>query len=296
MSSPAVVRMMSDLTTWRIGGPAKVLDAPSAGVLAQALACARRSGMEVFPVGRGSNLLVSDLGWDGLVIRLCGDFARVAWLRTGDGWKVRAGAAAALPGLAGAACMKGAAGLEFAAGIPGTLGGAVFMNAGAYGSSISGTILSVTAFGPDGEVLLTPGECGFGYRSSMFQGSGLVVTGVELGLPSGPPSELKSAARGHLSRRRSTIPLDMPNAGSVFRRPAEGPPPGRLIEEAGMKGASCGGAMVSPLHANFIVNTGGATAADVTGLMHRTADAVERASGIRLEPEVRFLGLPAWEG
>lgn len=284
------VRRLSELTTWRIGGPAAVLEADSTAVLAEAMGVAAGLGLEPFILGRGSNLLASDEGFDGLVIRLAGSFRTIAWKRTGGGWRVEAGAAVMLPGLAGAACMKGAAGMDFAAGIPGTLGGAVFMNAGAYGASISDRILEIGVLDGPG-VRMIPGEgCGFGYRTSRFQASGLTVVSTVLDLDEGDPAELKMAASAILERRRASFPLDLPNAGSVFRRADGAPPPGKLIEDAGMKGMRVGGAMISPVHANFIVNTGGASAMDVARLVRLVREAVENVSGVSLVEEVRLLG------
>lgn len=281
--------LLRDLTTWRIGGPAAVLDAPGPGVLADALGAAGEAGLPVFVLGRGSNLLAPDEGWGGLVIRLCGAFSEVRWLRTDGGWTVEAGAAARLPGLSGAACMRGASGLAFAAGIPGSLGGAVYMNAGAHGSSISALAREVTTLSGSGEARVPAAECGFGYRTSAFAGSGTVVTGVVLSLGPGDPAALRAEASAILRRRRETLPLDLPNAGSVFRRCGEAPP-GRLIEECGLKGLSRGGAQVSRRHANFIVNTGAATAADVGCLVEIVRSEVERMTGVGLVEEIVRLG------
>lgn len=289
---PGCVRIMtlSSLTTWRIGGEAAVIEAVSTGMLADALGKAHELGVETFLLGRGSNLLVSDDGYDGLVIRLAGDFRRVSWARGGDGWLLSAGAAAMLPGLAGAACMKGAAGLEFAVGIPGSLGGAVFMNAGAYGGSISDRVVTVDVLDGNSVRKMDRAACGFGYRASSFQESGALVLSVSLGLDPGDRDGLVEAASAILRKRRESFPLDLPNAGSVFRRVEGAPPPGRLIEDAGLKGRRAGGAMISRLHANFIVNTGGASASDVLELMRDARRAVFDASGVSLPEEVRFLG------
>lgn len=281
--------LLRDLTTWRIGGPAAVVDASGPGVLADALGAAVEEGLPVFVLGRGSNLLAPDEGWGGLVIRLCGAFSEVRWLEGAEGCTVEAGAAARLPGLAGAACMRGASGLAFAAGIPGSLGGAVYMNAGAHGSSISDLVREVRTLSVSGEARVPASECGFGYRTSAFAGSGAVVTGVVLALGPGDPAELRAEASAILRRRRETLPLDLPSAGSVFRRCGEAPP-GRLIEECGLKGLSRGGAQVSRRHANFIVNTGGATAADVGCLVEVVRNEVRRMTGVRLVEEIVRLG------
>ncbi|NLI03524.1 MAG: UDP-N-acetylmuramate dehydrogenase [Candidatus Fermentibacter daniensis] len=289
---PGCVKVMalSSLTTWRIGGEAAVIEARSAGMLADILGRARELGVEVFLLGRGSNLLVSDDGYDGLVVRLAGDFGMVSWTRGGDGWLVSAGAAVTLPGLAGAACMKGAAGLEFAVGIPGSLGGAVFMNAGAYGGSMADRGVSVEVLDGNGFRTMDRAACGFGYRASFFQDSDALVLSVLLSLDSGDRDRLMESASATLRKRRESFPLDLPNAGSVFRRVEGAPPPGKLIEDAGLKGRRVGGAMISKLHANFIVNAGGASSSDVFGLIHDAGRVVYDASGVSLREEIRYLG------
>lgn len=281
---------LSDLTTWRIGGDASVMEADSPGMLEEIAGAARDLGVGIFVLGRGSNILASDTGFEGLVIRLSGSFRRVVWLRDGERWRVEAGASAMLPGLAGAACMKGAAGLVFAAGIPGTLGGAVFMNAGAYGASISELVTSVRILSEKGWETIGAEGCAFGYRTSAFQSSRGIVASVALELPAGDAAALMESASGILRRRRESFPLTLPNAGSVFRRAEGAPPPGRLIEEAGLKGRRAGGAMISDLHANFIVNTGGASAGDVTDLVGDARRAVFETSGVSLAEEIRYLG------
>ncbi len=282
---------LRDFTTWRVGGPATALRPRSMGELSDALGLLGEEGVPWFVLGRGSNVLAPDLGYDGAVILLSGALATVAWRRTGSGFVVEAGAAAPLPPLAGAACMKGAGGLSFAAGIPGTVGGAACMNAGAYGSSLSGLVESLEAIGPGGTVrAFSAEECRFGYRSSSFQSGEWVVARARLLLPEADPACLRAEAAGHLRKRRETLPLDMPSAGSVFRRPSGDRPPGRLIEEAGLKGLICGGAMVSRKHANFIVNTGGATSADIVRLIDIIRDRVEAASGTTLVEEIVYMG------
>lgn len=281
---------LADLTTWRIGGDALVMDVCSPGMLEDVTGAAGDLGASTFVLGRGSNILASDSGFDGLVIRLSGSFRNVSWRRDGEVWRVEAGAAAMLPGLAGASCMKGAAGLEFAVGIPGTLGGAVFMNAGAYGASISERVSSVRILSGRGWETVDPAGCGFGYRTSAFQSSRDIVASVVLELPAGDAAALVESASGILRRRRESFPLHLPNAGSVFRRTEGAPPPGRLIEEAGLKGRRAGGAMISDLHANFIVNTGGASSGDVTDLVCDARRAVLGTSGVALAEEIRYLG------
>lgn len=189
--------------------------------------------------------------------------------------------------------MMGYSGLAFAVGIPGTVGGAVFMNAGAYGGSFGDLVSDVRCLDSrSGEPRSIPGrDCGFSYRTSLFQADrDLVVSGVALRLERGDRREAMSEASGYLAERRRRLPLDLPNCGSVFRRIEGGPPPGRLIEECGLKGRKMGGAMVSPLHANFIVNTGGATCRDILELMALIVETVREMTGFSLEREVEIIG------
>lgn len=282
---------LCEATTWRIGGPALVLDLPTVDVLAEALALAESTGVPWFVLGRGSNVLAADEGYEGMVVRLSGQLAAYSIRRRGPGFVMRAGGGAPLPCAAGAACMAGASGMEFAAGIPGTVGGAVFMNAGAYGGSMADLVTGVTAVDTDGSTIRLDGvDCDFDYRSSLFQRRRLVVTAVELYMPSGDAFDIKREATRLLEERRRKYPLDLPNAGSVFRRPDKGPPPGKLVEDAGMKGETEGDAEISRLHANFIVNKGHATASDVRRLVERAKKAVLSSSGILLREEIRYLG------
>lgn len=282
---------LRDATTWRIGGPGLVLDLPGVDALSEALSLAESTGVPWFVLGRGSNVLAADEGYDGMVVRLSGRLAGYSIRRRGRGYVMQAGGGASLPSAAGAACMAGATGLEFACGIPGTIGGAVFMNAGAYGGSMSDLVTVVTAVSPDGSVVRLDGvDCGFGYRDSVFQRRRMVVAGVELYMPEGDVFDIRREASRLLDERRHKYPLDLPNAGSVFKRPPDGPPPGRLLEDAGMKGVREGDAEVSPVHANFIVNRGRATAAEVRRLIERARKAVLKRSGISLEEEIRYLG------
>lgn len=282
---------LSDLTTWRVGGPAVCFDASSEEVLSSFLGFAEDTGTPWVVLGGGSNILASDRGCDEVVVRLTGALAAVSWSGDGGERVADCGAGARLPSLSGAACTRGAAGLEFAIGIPGTVGGAVFMNAGAYGSSFSDHVSEVSVLEQGGEKrIIEAADCGFGYRSSMFQEKRVVVTSARLRLRRGDPAILRSEARRILRVRREKFPLDMPNAGSVFRRPDEDVPPGRLIEEAGLKGRTVGGAMVSRKHANFIVNTGEATSEDIAELIGTVKETVLVRFGILLREEVRYLG------
>jgi len=279
------------LTTWRTGGPALAAEVSSAEELSLVLRTCTEVEAPWFVLGLGSNILASDSGCRRLVVRLTGGMRSHSWSGADDAPVLRCGAGAHLPSLSGSACTRGAAGLEFAVGIPGTVGGAVFMNAGAYGGSMSALVSSVTVLDSDGRKRIIPvGECGFEYRRSRFQEEESVIASAELRLEPGNPEELRSEARRILALRRSSFPLDLPNAGSVFRKPSGDIPPGRLIEDTGLKGRREGGAMVSPLHANFIVNTGNATSADIRRLIDLVRDTVYRNSGVMLEEEIRYLG------
>lgn len=284
---------LRDLTTWRIGGRSAALALPTEQAAADAIGFLDDQGIDRFVLGRGSNVLASDSGYGGVVLLPGGDLETVSWLRGSEGCEVRAGAASSLPRLAGAACMRGAAGLGFAIGIPGTVGGAVCMNAGAYGSSLGDLVTEVTALGPRGSAtVLGQQDCFFDYRSSRFQGSGMVITSVCLSLAPAPPGSLRAEAVAILRKRRESFPLRSPSAGSVFRRPLGGPPPGFLIERAGLKGTRLGGAVVSQIHANFIVNDGGATSSDVAGLIRIVRDAVRKEFDVVLTEEIVYLGPP----
>ncbi|MFO8182971.1 MAG: UDP-N-acetylmuramate dehydrogenase [Candidatus Aegiribacteria sp.] len=283
--------LLSSLTTWRTGGPAVSVQVRSEEMLAGLLELAWREGIPWYVLGRGSNVLADDRGCEELVIRLGGQLHRSRWNRNGGYWTLRSGAGVRLPSMSGAACTRGASGLEFAVGIPGTVGGALFMNAGAYGSRISNPLVRLTALDRKGSRhIIEEKDCRFGYRSSRFQEEDWIITGAEFRLEREDPALLRREARRILQVRRDKFPLEYPNAGSVFRKPPEGIPPGKLIEDAGLKGLSAGGAMVSPKHANFIVNTGTATSKDIAELVNRVREAVLARTGITLKEEIRYLG------
>lgn len=289
-------RRLSDLTTWAIGGPALVVEALEEEQLCGLAELLGGEGVPWTVVGRGSNLLAADSGCREVVVRLCGGLAAFSIEARRGGFRLFAGGGAPLPSMAGAACMRGAQGLSFAAGIPGTAGGGVFMNAGAYGGSLSELVRRVRLVRPDGGLeTVDASRMEFSYRSSGLQeGSiaGWTVAGVELVLADGDAAALRKTASRLLRKRRSKYPLSLPNAGSVFKRASGAPPPGWLVERAGMKGVSVGGAMVSPLHANFIVNTGKASSSDVRRLICMVGERVRDVFGVQLRREVRFLGDP----
>jgi UDP-N-acetylmuramate dehydrogenase len=285
------ISQLKELTTWRTGGPAVSLIVSSKEMLADILGLMFEEGLPWFILGQGSNILASDSGCRELIIRLSGAIAEIEWTHSEEGWKLETGGGVHLPSLSGAACTKGASGLEFAIGIPGTVGGAVFMNAGAYGCSISDNLARVSVLYENGvsrEMMRE--ECGFGYRSSRFHEEKAVISGVEFLLGQDDPQVLRSEGRRILQLRRAKFPLQYANAGSVFRKPVEGIPPGKLIEDAGLKGTAVGGAMVSEKHANFIINTGNATSAEIAELIESVRSAVLSKSGILLKEEIRYLG------
>jgi UDP-N-acetylmuramate dehydrogenase len=278
---------MGKMTTMKVGGPADwVLFTKDAREIAKALVLAAQRGVTVTVMGNGSNLIVRDGGIRGLVVVVDAGMADVRI----DGTCLHAQAGAPLKRVALAALEAGLAGLEFAAGIPGNVGGALFMNAGAYGGEMAHVVREAIAVMPDGSLqAFDVDEMEMGYRHSVFEHNGAVITDVKFDLAHGDARQIRERMRDLNARRQEKQPLSLPSAGSVFRRPP-GRYAGQLIEEAGMKGARVGGAQVSEKHAGFIVNTGGATALDVLGLIAMVQDRVLAASGILLETEVRVLG------
>lgn len=277
---------MSRHTTFRVGGPADVLFLPeSEAQLIQGMSIAREAGTPCVVIGNGSNLVVRDGGIRGLVIALGEGMAAI--VRTGD--ILTAWAGASLARVAAYAQASGLAGLEFASGIPGTLGGGCAMNAGAYGGQLSDVLIDARVL-RDGEVrTLTVDEMQMGYRTSLPLREGGIVISARFALMPDAPEVIAERMRDLNARRRDKQPLNYPSAGSTFKRP-EGYFAGALIEQAGLKGRSVGGAQVSQKHAGFIVNTGDATATDILTLIRVVQDAVEARFGVRLETEVRILG------
>lgn len=278
---------MSKHTSWRIGGPADYFAEPAdSGDLSRTLAWARDNGLPVVVIGNGTNLLVSDSGIRGVAIKLGAGLSGIEI----KGTVLNAGAGASLPRMANMAWQTEVAGFEFLAGIPGTVGGALLMNAGANGSSIGERVLRVETVDYDGRVaVLEKKELAFSYRKSCLSRRNLIITGAGFeGLP-GSGEEIKKKMDDYLNRRRSTQPLEQPNAGSVFKNPP-GDSAGRLIESAGCKEMRVGAIQVSPRHANFFVNLGGGTAADVLKLVQTVRSAVEEQCGVKLLLEVQMLG------
>lgn len=288
MPSVAMDEPMSRHTSFKIGGPADILVEPSdAQRLAAVLKIIKRFELPYFVMGNGSNLLVGDKGIRGAVIKLSDSMSGCDV----EGTKITAMSGIKLSRLANTAMKNGLSGLEFASGIPGTLGGAVFMNAGAYGGEMKDVIRAVTYVDTDEcRVHTIPAqECDFGYRHSAFADGGRIVTEAELELTLDDMSEIRGRMNELAAKRAEKQPLDKPSAGSTFKRP-EGYFAGTLIQEAGLKGCRIGGAEVSEKHSGFIINAGGATAADVLALIDHVRETVMKKFGVSLEPEVRLVG------
>ena len=277
---------MAQHTTFRIGGPARRFVRPAgADECGALLSLAEEEGWPVLVVGNGSNLLAADEGLDALVIHT-GLLDGVE--RTGEK-TLRAGAGLSLARLASFARREELGGFEFAHGIPGSLGGAVCMNAGAYGGEMKQFLSAVTAWFPgEGVRRLEPEDLDLGYRHSIFSEKRGVVLEAELCLEHKEGGRIAALMEDLGRRRREKQPLEYPSAGSTFKRPA-GHFAGALIEQCGLKGARAGGAQVSEKHAGFVINTGGASCADVLALIARIQDTVYQQTGVRLEPEVRIV-------
>ncbi|MCS7222499.1 MAG: UDP-N-acetylmuramate dehydrogenase [Anaerolineae bacterium] len=279
---------LGDYTSFRIGGPADLLVVVhTVDDLAGAVALAHKSGMPWWVLGGGSNVLISDAGVRGLTI-----VNRCRAIRIGEDGTVWAESGALLAGLAREAIQAGLAGLEWAVSVPGTVGGAVVGNAGAHGGCIADCLSSVELVHPSGQRFVWPAaELELGYRSSRLKTGALtgVVLSASFRLTPAPVDTLRQRASEYLAYRRRTQPITA-SAGSIFRNPP-GDYAGRLIEAAGLKGAREGGAQFSTVHANFIINLGGATARDVLCLIERAQRAVKERFGVTLEPEILFIGL-----
>jgi UDP-N-acetylmuramate dehydrogenase len=277
---------LAPFTTLRVGGPAdRLVTARTRDELLAALALAREAGAPIFVLGNGSDLVVADAGIRGLVVR-----NRARSVRT-DGTTLRADGGAAMAMLVKRCTADGLAGLEFGISIPGSLGGAVWANAGAHGGEMASVLRRAEIWDPAGGFLrqLATGECAFAYRESRFKHSSEVVVAATLELHRGDPAAIAASVDEHQAVRRATQPLADQNAGSVFRNPA-GDHAGRLIEAAGLKGARIGSAQVSTLHANFIVTDRGGRAADVRALGEHVRFAVAERFGVELRYEIEFVG------
>ena len=276
---------MSRHCSFRIGGACDAMLLPSSIEDVEAVcALLAECGEKPFLMGNGTNLLVTDAPLHRIVLRMGEDFSRVDPV---NGTALRAERGATLSRLALFAAARGLAGLEFAHGIPGTLGGAVSMNAGAYGGEMKDVVTSVTYLDKD-LFLRETDDAGFSYRRSRFSDTDCIVLGAKISLHEDDPDAIRERMRSLAERRRSSQPLDMPSAGSTFKRPAGGYA-AALIDEAGLKGYTVGGAQVSEKHAGFVVNRGGACFDDVLRLIEHIRNEVYRVSGIELEPEVKII-------
>ena len=278
---------MEKHTSFRIGGPADVLAQPAdEAELAALLKRAAEHAVPVTLIGNGSNLLVRDKGIRGLVIKLSNSFSSI----TVDGNVLTFGSGISLAMASKKAASLSLSGMEFAVGIPGTIGGAVYMNAGAYDGEMAKVVTSVRVMDREGKISeLKASELAFAYRHTALQNSGLIVTSVTCVLQPDEADAIAAKMADFSQRRISKQPLELPSAGSMFKRPP-GYFAGTLIDQTGLKGYTVGGAQVSTKHAGFVVNVGGATAQDVLQLISDVQSKVFAAHGVRLEPEVLVLG------
>ena len=278
---------MSEHTTFEIGGPADFFVAPeSIDELKDVIALCREEGVPYFVLGRGSDLLVADEGYRGVIVALSEGLLHVSV----EGETLSCQAGVTLREASEMACELGLSGLEFACGIPGSIGGAVFMNAGAYGGCMADVLREARVLTPEGTVVtLEKDELELGYRTSRVRTDGLIVLDATFDLMESDPEKIRETMDDLTRRREEKQPLELPSAGSTFKRP-EGHFAGKLIMDAGLKGYQVGGAAVSEKHAGFVVNLGGATAADVHAVIAHVQDEVKRQFGVELEPEVQFLG------
>lgn len=278
---------MQKHTTFRVGGPADYFVMPETIEQVQkVVTLCKEEEIPYYIVGNGSNLLVSDKGYRGVIIQIGKRFGQIEVKEN----QITAQAGALLSAVANRALEAGLAGFEFAAGIPGSLGGACVMNAGAYGGEMKDVLLSVTVLTPEGEVLAIPREeLELGYRTSIIEKKHYLVLEAVIELQKGDPEEIKAVMDDLRQRRIDKQPLEYPSAGSTFKRP-EGYFAGKLIQDAGLKGFQVGGAQVSEKHAGFVINKNHATASDIYELMRQVSEKVEEESGVRLEPEVKRLG------
>ncbi len=278
---------MNRHTSFKIGGPADAyIKVTSLSKLRKILMECKNNNTQYTLLGNGSNVLVDDSGIRGTVIRLDGDFRFITLV---DETTIYCGAGATLAYLCKFALKCGLTGLEFAWGIPGTVGGAVFMNAGAYDGEMKDVVYSVSHISKDGEIgRIDKDNLNFGYRTSVYRTNGCIITGVTLKLKKGNAKEIQAKMDDFMSRRTSKQPLEYPSAGSVFKRP-QGNYAGALIEQCGLKGKTVGGAQVSEKHAGFIINKSDATAADVKNLVKEIQAEVYEKTGYKLECELIIL-------
>ena len=278
---------MASHTTFRIGGPADYFVLPeTVEELAEILKLCKEGNVPYFILGNGSNLLVGDKGFRGVVVQLYKNFDGM----TIEGTTVTAKAGAMLVRVAKESGKAGLTGLEFASGIPGTIGGAMVMNAGAYGGEMKDVVTAVTVLTKDGEIKKLSGEeMNFRYRGSVVEDEDYIVLEAVMELKEGNLEEIQARMAELTLQRKTKQPIEFPSAGSTFKRP-EGYFAGKLIQDAGLRGFQVGGAQVSEKHCGFVINAGGATAADVMQLMQDVSDKVNAQFGVTLEPEVKRVG------
>ena len=278
---------MKKHTTFRLGGPADFFLCPSdVNQIPEIIHICREEGIPWFVLGNGSNLLVSDQGYRGVVIQIYKNMNQI----TVEGTRIYAQAGALLSAVSKKAMEAGLTGMEFASGIPGTLGGAAVMNAGAYGGEMKDILVSVTVLTDEGEQkVLKAEELNLGYRTSIIKERGYIVLDGVLQLQAGNRDAIKTRMEELKVQRVTKQPLEYPSAGSSFKRP-EGYFAGKLIEDAGLRGYRVGGAQVSEKHCGFVINTGDATTSDVVQLIHNVQNIIWNKFKVKLEPEVKFLG------
>ena len=278
---------MSQHTTFKIGGPADYFLMPDKGEdVGRVIKICKEKEIPYFILGNGSNLLVGDGGYRGAVIQIYRNMSSV----TVEGNEITAQAGALLSAVAAAAKNASLTGFEFAGGIPGTIGGAVVMNAGAYGGEMKDVLTDVTVMNAEGDIFTLPTEeLELGYRTSIIKTAGYIVLEAKIRLKEGDPEVIRETMKDLTIRRTTKQPLEYPSAGSTFKRP-EGYFAGKLIMDSGLAGYQVGGAQVSEKHCGFVINAGDATARDVRTLMDNVRDIVYKKYGVTLEPEVKFLG------
>ena len=284
---------LSKHTSFKIGGPAEIFAKPSSKKqVSEIVDYCKNNNVPLFPLGKGSNLLVSDAGFRGVVLKLASGGAPERL----DGERIRCFGGVALPALSRFAQVQGLTGLEFACGIPGSVGGAVLMNAGAYGGCMGDVLESVTVLRGDRTVELPANELALGYRHTAMMESGEPIVSATFRLQTGDAAAIDARMTELLTARREKQPLEYPSAGSFFKRP-EGHFAGALIENCGLKGFRVGNAEISRKHAGFVINVGGATCADVQELARQVRRKVLTETGVLLEPEVRLIGeeWKSWE-
>lgn len=283
---------LSNHTSFKVGGPAKYLVFPkNISEIVRIIELCKKSNMPYYVMGKGSNLLVSDKGYEGTIIKLNGDFSNINIKQLSKKeYLVHAQTGISLAKMAKFLASNGLAGFEFAAGIPGTLGGAVTMNAGAYNGEIKDIIMGATVLDKDCNLInLSKEELELGYRSSIIQKEGYIVLEVEFVFDKGDSDEIFAKIIDLNKRRRDKQPLEYPSAGSAFKRPV-GNYAGKLIMDCGLKGYSIGGAQVSTKHCGFVINKGSATATDIFNLLNHIKKVVYEQFGVPLEQEVKMLG------